>query len=187
MTNILIFDTETNGIIDPVAIELCWQIYTKEGQYISSHGGLMKLKDIKIIPEAFALHGLTEEDLVAGHDPVELIEEFITASMEVSTVLSYNIGFDMKAIINTLNLVNKDSESISNLGDGRDIMLILSKKLSCVLQLARETIPRYKINSYKLNVVYKKLFNEEPVGIHRADMDTTICAKVYFGLLKLTK
>jgi DNA polymerase III subunit epsilon len=125
----LFFDTETTGLPRnykapvsditnwPRMVQIAWQVYDMEGNYIESQDFIIKPEGYRIPAEASKIHGIsTERAIEEGHDLSEVLNNFNRQLNEADTLVAHNINFDekilgaefyRKSIDNRLNSISK--------------------------------------------------------------------------------
>lgn len=100
--NILVLDTETTGLEDPIGIvEIAWQLLDWDLNLISKFDSLV-YTDIEIAEEASATHGIREADLVGAPRLFEL-----PFPEDPVILVCHNIRYDKPLVEPYLNIVDE--------------------------------------------------------------------------------
>jgi DNA polymerase III epsilon subunit-like protein len=180
MAGVLVFDTETTGLpskrgADPSnlsayntarMVQIAWSVHTKAGALLSKECHMIKPSGFVITNSSF--HGVTTEKAEAEGIPFLDAYEMLKRDLcLVDTIVAHNLDFDKRIV---------ESEIFrAKLGS------ILSAKVGrCTMLMASEGGARWP----KLIDLHETLFGEAPKTVlHRADNDTEVCARIYFGLV----
>jgi DNA polymerase III epsilon subunit-like protein len=177
--HILVFDTETTGLIKenaPRLIQIAWRKFNSSYELLSEQCILIYPDQFLIPAEAIAVHHLTQEYCEQYGIPIEECFAILTQELQtVGRLVAHNIDYDDMVVSKELERANHP-------------LLAEWTKLqrTCTMRLAR-TI-KFSPVFLKLAVLYEKCFNKQAEGeLHQADTDTRLCAEIYFYLVSLDK
>jgi|TARA_B110000438_G_scaffold276400_1_gene298151 DNA polymerase-3 subunit epsilon len=164
----VILDTETTGlsvreghrIVEIGCLELENRIPTKNifHYYLNP--------ERKVSPEAFKVHGYTDEFLSNQKKFEDIANEFLEF-IEGKNLIIHNAGFDMSHLNNELKLIGKKTLSTTKVVD--------------TLEIAREKFPGSQIS---LDALCKKFrIDNSKREKHSAIIDCELLAKVYINLI----
>ena len=174
---ILIFDTETTGLISknsenlPHIIQLSWIIYNTTNKQYAENDFILKIP-IKIPQESTRIHGITNKISKSGYKFSEIINIFLEDVRKCDRLVGHNLNFD-------LNMLEIE---LSRIGQWDDIDLIFSKD---VYDTMIESVNICKIKSDhgnkfpKLSEVYIHFFGQMFENAHNAMEDVHATFKVY--------
>ena len=125
----LFFDTETTGLPAnynapvsnstnwPRMVQIAWQVYDLEGNFIEAQDHIIKPEGYKIPADMIKIHGIsTERAMAEGKDLTEILLLFNERLQKANFLVAHNISFDekivgaefyRKSIENRLNKINK--------------------------------------------------------------------------------
>lgn len=196
MSKVLIFDTETTGLIPnridslancPYLLQLSFIIFNFNTRSIDKiYNEYVQIpNDINYDEEKiYQITGITREKCNHVGKPIsDVLSEFYEAYTQVDGVVAHNINFDRKIILIEL-MRNKLDDKYSMFN------MILEKKEECTMLLSRNLCNITAINkngqSYvkypTLSELYTRLFNVVPTNLHNACMDTIYCMRCYLKL-----
>jgi DNA polymerase III epsilon subunit-like protein len=108
---ILFFDTETAGLPKswkaphtdtdnwPRMVQLAWQVYTPQGQHLTSGNYIVRPNGFTIPAEASRIHRITTERAMSeGIALEEVMSQFAQALSTCSHVVAHNINFDKNIV-----------------------------------------------------------------------------------------
>jgi DNA polymerase III epsilon subunit-like protein len=196
--NILIFDTETTGLLPrnisvtkynesvPEIIQLSWIIYNiNTNKIISQNNHLIKIKG-KNHPKAFETHGISDKMSKDYGKPIKEILGLFLEDVKISHLLvAHNIEFDKKII---------QIECIRNYGHNA-LMDQEFVEYCTMLKGYRHTDVYYHIKSSrtgelikrkknpKLMELHEALFNSIPNNLHDAYIDILVCFRCMYYML----
>jgi DNA polymerase-3 subunit alpha len=178
MSRVLVFDTETTGLLPRGAnpenteqwqqcrlVQLAWEFY--HGSTLVSQGCYTILPDGFTIPEsASRIHGITQAMAVLVGVPVTtVLEEFQSVVNQTDVLVAHNITFDW-------NLMGAEYY--------RQLKYIPEKWKSvgqyCTMKAGTKPGAKWP----KLGALYTELFDKTAVDCHQADKDVRYCAEIYF-------
>jgi len=107
----LFFDTETTGLPlnynAPVSnsanwprmVQIAWQLYDNNGQFIEAQDYIIKPENYRIPAEATKVHGIsTEKAMSEGYNLIEILEKFNELLEKSDYLVAHNISFDDKIV-----------------------------------------------------------------------------------------
>lgn len=181
---IMVIDTETTGlfprgkpdITDSDAWECCrlvqvaWELYDGEGKFIKSDCLIVKPDGYVIPPIPAGIHGITTEIATEKGQPVrEVLDRLYVDLEQTDLIVAHNMSFDDMVIRSELY-----RHSVITALATWDMI-----EKRCTMRMAQ--VPGRKW--LKLGELYTLLFNKPPEGkLHTADVDTRICAEIFFHL-----
>ncbi|NTU98640.1 3'-5' exonuclease [Candidatus Falkowbacteria bacterium] len=184
---IIFFDTETTGLPKnwkapltdsdnwPRMVQIAWQIYTKDGERVSSSNYLIRPSGFMIPDAAFKVHGIsTEKAWNEGRELEQVLVEFDRISDDASYLVGHNVAFDLKVVGAEMARLNLSSAKMFGI------------KSMCTMQLGASVcqIPT-QYGGYKqpsLAELHQCLFNTGFDGAHDALADVEACARCFFAL-----
>jgi DNA polymerase III epsilon subunit-like protein len=186
--DILVIDTETTGLPPPFPtpieypdrwprlVQIAWERYSQDGELKSKKCFIIKPDFFHIPKEASDIHGITKE--VAMQKGVPIQEMFVQLSFELyrtKTIVSHNVEFDSRIIQSELFRYSNP-----------ELATWKERTFECTMQLAKYIglVP----SNTKLGVLYEMCIKKDPPGnLHQADVDTTMCAELYFYFMDQMK
>uniref|UniRef100_A0A6C0LIG7 Exonuclease domain-containing protein n=1 Tax=viral metagenome TaxID=1070528 RepID=A0A6C0LIG7_9ZZZZ len=198
MEKVLVFDTETTGLIPkrgrgydnyedykkldsyPRLLSICWKVYLSDGTKISSNYFIVKPKDFIIDNDSVAckINGITKEISETGTDIFEIFKSFESSLEGVTKIIAHNISFDSRIVKSELYRYELH-DLLSKFDDINKYCTCLNGK--DLTQIKMKGWKDYKIP--KLNELYKHLFNEDFDNAHNAEADVDACARCYFKMI----
>tara|TARA_B100001996_G_C18364356_1_gene479107 strand:- start:30 stop:551 length:522 start_codon:yes stop_codon:yes gene_type:complete len=168
MEDLLIFDTETNGLRYPRMMQIAWIMNGEEKMFYISD------LDENLNVEIGVPHNITKDYCKAnGIMFNDMYNKFKQDILKSKKIMAYNIKFDIKVIMNELtsrNMLNELEEFENNIKDKK---VCLMQKYKDVMKLKRVV---------KLKNMYYALTNcEENIEFHDALEDTRValtCAQI---------
>lgn len=184
---ILVFDTETTGIIEkgasfkplngfPNLVQIAWNVYTDNGNLLSSQSYIIK-PDGYIIPEsATKIHGITTEDAIKnGIDSSRVMKLFNEDVNKATKLIAHNFRFDSKIVMAESIRVDQYCPIFSKKKEIIDTMVKYKKYSKNKFKNGTSMFPKLKDLYY---TVFGKYFN----NAHDALADVNACADCYFKL-----
>lgn len=179
---ICVFDTETTGKDIPFAqvsetakwdklrmVQFAYELYTPEGDLIDSKCLIIKPDNYSIPDEAIAIHGITNERAqLEGVTIQTWCEELNRILPHIETLVAHNLEFDTNVIQ-------------SELYRAQQFFLVdqwKRKETDCTMLMGKRYMGRWT----KLAVLAQECNLIVPSGLHQADVDTHLCAQIYFYL-----
>lgn len=188
----LFYDVETTGLPKkgadcpkrsedwPHIVQVAWTNYTSAETKISGSNVIIKPDGYEIPEEVAKIHRITQDRAMAEGRPVKEALGAIAADLiAADVVICHNTAFD----INVLN------SEFHRSGFDAEFKMLKAKRNICTM---KETVdfcalgPK-KYGSYKfprLEELHFKLFGEELVNAHDAQVDTEYLAKCFFELVR---
>ncbi len=170
----MFIDTETTGLsrIDRI-VQIAWQLYAKDtDKFVSSNCFIVKPTDFWINLNSTKIHGITQERAFKeGIERSIILQQLKSALLRSDTIIAHNMPFDNRMISSELNRL-----------DNHDLFNLWTQKTKiCTMKEAKRIYGK----NLKLSELYLKLTQEPlPDKMHSADVDTNMCARVYFNLKK---
>jgi len=175
-TDIIIFDTETTGLLAPTPTNIDRQPYLTEVYIIRldkdfnfvSEMETMVRPPIPIPEEITRITGITQEDADKAPSFIEIYDKLYDIFEGVNYMAGHNINFD-KGVIK-YELFRHDFEEKFH----------WPKHHLCSVEASRH----YKNKRLKLSQLYELLFNSSFQGAHRARADVEATARCFMELVK---
>jgi DNA polymerase III epsilon subunit-like protein len=202
--NILVFDTETTGLIKnknsplseyPYIIQFSFMVYDVQNEIIrSSYNAYIKIPSSIIIPEVVTkINGINNEKCEKeGISITEALGIFYHAVNICDCVIGHNIDFDIQMVNAEIIRNLKHLTLFPDIIDLFDINRLASKciQIDCTMKmtigmcnLIRSTEKNHKYKKFpKLTETYFHLFNEHPENLHNSIIDTLICLRCYLKI-----
>ncbi len=161
----LVFDCETTGthFATDQVIELCVQ----HGLSEDAPNQVWRIQpSTPIHPGARALHGISEEDLVACPSFAELADEISDVFASAEVIVGYNIAFDIQ-------MLQAEYARI-----GRPLLDLSDKKIVDAYRLWQKFEPR------SLQHAHKRFVGEGFASAHSASADVAATGRVLAGMIK---
>ena len=181
---ICVLDTETTGKDVPFAaitdsqkwsvvrlVQFAYELYTVEGELVEKKCVLIK-PDGYTIPESSTLiHGIIQERAMnEGITMIEVCSMLEKVLPKVNTIVAHNLEFDTNVIQSELYRYHQ--------------FFLLDqwkqKENECTMLMGKRYLGKWT----KLSVLAEHCGIQVPTGLHQADVDTHLCATIYFYLLK---
>lgn len=193
--HILIFDTETTGLIPkskdspmPHITQLSFIVYdTQLNQIRSTFNSYIQLpKGIEVPQIVTELTGITSEKCETGIPIEQALSIFYHTMILCDCIIAHNIDFDIQMMnievqrnFGTLRFCS----NIQNMFTGNQI-------LDCTMRMSTETCSLYRTDlrnrTYKkfpkLAETYFHLFQKVPENLHNSMVDTLVCLKCYLKM-----
>ena len=181
-TLICIFDTETTGKDIPFAsvsdsakwscirlVQFAYELYQPDGTLVEKRCFLLRPEGFIIPPESISIHGITQELATKeGIDMKEFIDCLTALLPKVQTLVAHNLEYDTNVIQSELYRAQQ--------------FIVLDewkrKETECTMLMGKRYIGRWA----KLAVLAEQCDISIPKGLHQADVDTKLCATIYFYL-----
>ena len=192
---VLVFDTETTGIIPkvvrtlddiPYIIQLSYIFYNLSNSEMISKNVYIKIDESIVIPiEAQKVNNITREQLNDGVPILEALTEFIQYYKECDVIVAHNIEFDEK-MVNYECVRNNISPVIHKFDLRKGYYCTMKKGVQiCKIEKESKTDSKRKYFKWpKLSELHKHLFNSEPKNLHDAYNDNLVCLRCYFAMDK---
>jgi DNA polymerase III epsilon subunit-like protein len=173
--NIIVFDTETTGLIKPHMIELAC-LYKRENEEIKNITFKVK-PDVPIMPSATIIHGITQAEAQTypeADQAIDAIYTFLSTFPSDTLFVAHNISFDTSVL--------------NHMFDKYLYKTFEPKNTLDTIKFAKKMISKSDIGGYKLDAVFYYLFPDklkylfESRVIHDADTD---CSLTYQVLVEL--
>jgi len=201
MNYVLIFDTETTGLIPKHTVPLNEQPYVLQLSYIVydiDTNANIKTVDliirppdhVSIQPIITELTGITREICDTKGVPIDVVlREFYEDYLRCNLIVAHNIEFDQEMIrieimrnmelettgcplIKTLFPLDKSKSTYCTMNNGRNICNIVRTTTS----------GRTWIKPPRLEELYERLFGEKPTNLHNALVDTHACLRCFIKM-----
>ena len=181
---ICVIDTETTGKNVPFAhvsdstkwesvrmVQFAYELYTKEGELVEKNCVIICPQHYTIPIDSISIHGITNE--IAVRDGIKIYDWFLMLSTflsRVSNIVAHNIEYDSNVILSELYRY-KQFDLIQQWN---------KKEKECTMMMGK----RYLGKWVKLAELATHCDILVPSGLHQADVDTNLCALIYFYLYK---
>lgn len=177
--NLLIFDTETNGLpinwkaqlndIDnwPRIISIAWNKIAPDGTILSKHNAILKPDNYLISTDSICIHGITNEFAKKnGFSRKEIFLLFDKELDDCDYLVAHNIEFDFAVIYAEYVRLSKD------------VLTLKTKVKICTMKQATDfcKIPGKRGYKYpKIDELYKRLFSKTLTAEHNAETNAYTC------------
>lgn len=205
ITRVLVFDTETNGLIPrrdknthlpiiseyPYILQLSFVVYNIETGIIEqTYNNYIKISDHVVISDKITeITGITKETCKKKGIPIaSALYDFYHAYMLVDRIVAHNISFD-KSMIELEIFRNREclraipesyflfNDMFNSLHNTDTYCSMLHTKHVCSIMINGKYGPYAK--APKLSELHDKLFGFTPNNLHDALVDTITCLKCY--------
>lgn len=205
---ILVFDTETSGLIPksdedinitkyPFILQLSFILYDMQTQKtIHKYNKYIRVPDYVIISQFITnLTGITRQMCNCGVSIVSAIQDFYRAYKLCDAVVGHNISFDRQMleveIIRNYGILSQTIPMVAFMFNST-FQRLENKQLYCTMAMGRNvcnlmvpgktnTASTYKKNP-KLEELYMHLFQEKMPNAHDALFDTVACLRCFVML-----
>jgi DNA polymerase III epsilon subunit-like protein len=201
--NILVFDTETTGLIQknapleeyPYITQFSFIVYDIQNEMIrSSFNTYIKIPSNVIINDYVSqLTGVTNDICEERGIPItEALGIFYHTMSVCDCVIGHNIDFDIQMV--NIEIV-RNLHSLQHFPDIKNIfntyrLFKLGIKTDCTMRMTINSCSLYRTNEKnqkykkfpKLVETYYHLFNETPENLHNSMVDTLICLRCYLKI-----
>ena len=181
--NILIFDTETNGLPRnwkaslsdtdnwPRIISIAWNKIAPNGQLLSSNYAVIKPNGFSIDSASTTIHGISNEyAMQVGLSIKDVLLLFENELSDCHYLVAHNIDFDYAIAFAEFTRVEISTTTLSS----------ISKICTMKKSVDYCKIPTTKGYKYpKLNELYQKLFGISISNEHNAKTDADACMKCF--------
>ncbi len=157
----------------PFCVQVCWIIYTKDGQEVKQENHYIKGNNFKIARSATKIHGITQSYIEAnGQSRTEVMKML---SEDVARYQPLVIGHFMEF---DFNMVGADfyRTGIEN--------PIKKEMTFCTMLATTHLVKNPVLKFFKLSELYKTLFNITLKNQHNALVDARATAECFFELVK---
>lgn len=186
---VVVFDTETTGLpqgrVRPTErlaawdgcrmVQIAWAVYQPMEPMRQGAGAfVIRPAGAFVVPEAAArIHGITTERAEREGQPVrQVLLRFLEALRGAGTLVAHNLAFDEGVV---------ESELVrAGMGPGTQEWRVWESVPRRVCTMRRGTAPGGRWP--RLAALYEQCFGEapDPSTLHRADVDTELCARIFF-------
>jgi DNA polymerase III epsilon subunit-like protein len=201
--NILVFDTETTGLIQknapleeyPYITQFSFIVYDIQNEMIrSSFNTYIKIPSNVIINDYVSqLTGVTNDICEERGIPItEALGIFYHTMSVCDCVIGHNIDFDIQMV--NIEIV-RNLHSLQHFPDIKNMfntyrLFKLGIKTDCTMRMTINSCSLYRTNEKnqkykkfpKLVETYYHLFNETPENLHNSMVDTLICLRCYLKI-----
>jgi DNA polymerase III epsilon subunit-like protein len=179
----LIFDTETDGLIDksvfgtikyPSIVQISWLIMDEDGIVYKKVADLVK-SDFDKYSDAFKINNINPDRILQlGKDPKIIYKEFLNDIKYCKFIVAHNIDFDLPILKNEMKKAYLETEQLNK-------QQICTMKEGSKLFISQfDNNPKYP----KLSELFEKLFNYKVTQIHNAQSDVLLASKCLRELIK---
>lgn len=185
---ICVFDTETTGLSpysSPVTdsnawscvrlVQFAYELYTQEGEFVEKKCVIIQPDGFVIPDESVVFHKITTEHATAHgipiHDFFSMVHSLVDRDV---TLVAHNCMFDDNVIQSELYRYRKTE--------------LITQWKSLVKECTMMMGKRYFGKVKKLSVLYQEcgFHLDGSKELHQADVDTELCASIYFHLRSLS-
>jgi DNA polymerase-3 subunit epsilon len=195
MTQVLVFDVETTGLLPksagdeiPNIIQLSFALYdTEKNAMIRTYNAYVKPPSgVVIRPIITELTGITQDQLETyGVDIREAIGEFFKAYKEADIIVAHNMNFDISMVLLEGCNIFPEMHGMFDFG----VLRKINKQLYCTMQSGIEMCNLERTNSRgvylknpKLSELYMHLFQSEPENLHNSVVDVAVCLRCFLKM-----
>lgn len=173
---VIFFDLEWDNPVDKNIISLAYEVWDNRQCMQAVNTLILPICKLNITEAAYAIHGITEQQLtINGRDCVSVMEEFIRSVETANILVAHGVKHDILAII--------------KLSMQLDIMFPPHKLLVCtkLLGTAFCMLPHVKagLKWPTLQEFFMSLFGFPFEGWHNAVHDVAACRSCYFRLMDM--
>jgi DNA polymerase III epsilon subunit-like protein len=199
--HILIFDTETTGLIpksndipNPHITQLSFIVYdTQLNKIRTTFDSYIQLpKGVEVPQIVTELTGITNEKCEQGMPIQQALGIFYHTMILCDCIIAHNIDFDIRMIIIE---VQRNIESLQFYPNIENIFAYnrlhpLNIQLDCTMQMSTEACCIYRTNERnktykkfpKLSETYFHLFGKVPENLHNSMIDALVCLRCYLKM-----
>ena len=196
MRYILIFDTETTGLLPkyfsnndknilsnlsilPYIVQFsCILFDSKTMKILDKIDSIIKIPDNAVVSEdSTKVHGITKEDTRKGVDIITVLDKFNQLFKSCDLLVAHNLQFDSNIL------------KIEYLRNNRDFIDLRNKEYYCTMQNSKDLCNLEATNSLgtyikfpKLDELHNKLFNVIPQNLHNSYYDIIISLRCFLML-----
>lgn len=197
MNAVLIFDTETTGLVDKkappeaphqpdivqIAAMLCERDDSQPFGFRERRSAtfLIRPQGWKVSPGAERVHGLSAQVLdtygVSRRTALDTVKDMVE---KASVLVAHNIAFD--AFVLRTAWIREYGEDMRALVSGKQVFCTMKASIPVCRILHKNARHAKDYKWPKLSECVETLFGEKLEGAHDAGFDTRACARVYFAL-----
>ena len=196
MRHILIFDTETTGLLPkyfsnsdknimsnlyilPYIVQFsCILFDTKTMKIIDKIDSIIKIPDDIVVSEdSTKIHGITKQDTLKGDYITNVLDKFDKLFKQCDLLVAHNLQFDSNIL------------KIEYLRNNRKFIDLQNKEYYCTMQNSKDLCNLEATNSLgtyikfpKLDELHNKLFNVIPQNLHNSYYDIIISLRCFLML-----
>jgi len=196
MRHILIFDTETTGLLPkyfsnsdknimnnlsilPYIVQFsCILFDTKTMKIIDKIDSIIKIPDDIVVSEdSTKIHGITKQDTLKGDYITNVLDKFDKLFKQCDLLVAHNLQFDSNIL------------KIEYLRNNREFIDLRNKEYYCTMQNSKDLCNLEATNSLgtyikfpKLDELHNKLFNVMPKNLHNSYYDIIISLRCFLML-----
>lgn len=207
---VLVFDTETTGLIKttaithyeldllPYIVQFSYLVYDTEKSFIEKiSDNIIKIPEKAVIPEeCVKIHGITKKMTLKGKDIGKCLLEFAKKYFQADVIVGHNLSFDINMVKTELMRIIQNSKEITHLLDYNKLLYSLNnppknKTYFCTLQnsiilcniktINKKTGKEF-IKYPRLLELHEKLFSYSPKNLHNSLNDVIVCFRCYYML-----
>ena len=198
---ILVFDTETTGIIPrsengekiakelyPHIVQLSFIIYeTQTKELVKSYDYVIDTaKHFPIPEETIKVHGITNEKSINEGIPIKkALQAFINELYCCDYLVAHNINFDLSMLKIELERMNIDPTKIlknEKLKRVEHYCTMQKGRYLCKIPIVSEKTGKTYYKSPKQYELHKHLFGTTPVNLHNSLNDVLVCLRCFIML-----
>ena len=182
---ILVFDTETTGKDVPFAsvtdskkwekirlVQFAYELYTENHEFIKKGCWTIHPDGFTIPKDAADIHGITTEKAVYDGVPIDVVFTWLEVHLpRVSTLVAHNMEYDNNVIQSEMFRYQRTE------------LYTQWKKMDkeCTMLMGKRYLGRH----IKLSVLAEQCgIKVNYDALHEADVDTALCAEIYFFMLQ---
>lgn len=185
---VLIFDTETSGLLPksvvsltqiPYIVQLCYLVYDTDSHVIETHNDYIRVPASVDLTESQKIHGISRSRLdEVGIDMLSALIKFGQHYRTCDFVVAHNIEFDIKMV--NYECVRNDISPIIHKYDPTKVFYCTMAKgvKICKIEKLTKTGKTY-FKWPKLIELHEHLFNQTPYKLHDAYHDNLVCLRCF--------
>ena len=179
---ICVLDTETTGKDIPLfhvsnsekwevirLVQFAYELYRMDGTLVEKKCMMIQPDGFIISDEVIAIHGISNERARLEGLPIQSMFDALSEILSRTSVLvAHNMEYDSNVILSEMYRYHQDS-------------LIAQWNMTekeCTMLMGKRLVKRWA----KLSALAELCSITVPSGLHQADVDTHLCAQVYFYL-----
>lgn len=179
---ICVIDTETTGKNIPLfhvsnsekwevirIVQFAYELYRTDGTLVEQKCMMIQPDGFTISDEVIAIHGISNERAAKEGLPIQSMFDALSDILSRTSVLvAHNMEYDSNVILSEMYRYHQESLIAQWNMTEKDCTMLMGKRL----------VKRWA----KLSALAEVCSIPVPSGLHQADVDTHLCAQVYFYL-----
>lgn len=179
---ICVIDTETTGKDIPLfhvsnsekwevirIVQFAYELYRMDGTLVEQKCMMIQPDGFTISDEVIAIHGISNERAAKEGLPIQSMFDALSDILSRTSILvAHNMEYDSNVILSEMYRYHQESLIAQWNMTEKDCTMLMGKRL----------VKRWA----KLSALAEVCSIPVPSGLHQADVDTHLCAQVYFYL-----